>query len=177
LDDEHPILYLGRQKGPSMDSRHAIISEALELIFRGIRHLRNAFPPRAFTIDGRLVGDIGEIIAAIEYDIKLDDVSQPGHDGQTSDGRRRVQIKATFKDQLTFKTTPDYYLGFKLFEDGRYEEVFNGPGRLIQDRYAKRKNLGIILLAFPVSELKALSKSVPPDERIPKRTAVPPTQN
>jgi len=160
-----------------MDSRHAIISEALELIFRGIRHLRDAFPPRVFTIDGRLVGDIGEIIAAIGYDIKLDDVSQWGHDGRTSDGKRRVQIKATFKDQLTFKTTPEYYLGFKLFEDGRYEEVFNGPGHLIRDRYAKRKNLGTNLPAFPVSALKKLSESVPPDERIPKRVAALPTQD
>lgn len=53
-------------------------------------------------------------MAALEYDIVLHDVSQPNHDATTSDGRRSVQIKATFKDSLTFKTVPDYYLGFKL---------------------------------------------------------------
>ena len=150
-----------------MASRHTI-TEALALIFRGIAQLQAAFPNRAFTIDGRLVGDIGEVIAAIEYDVVLDSVSQPGHDGQTSDGRR-VQIKATFKEHLTFKTTPDYYLGFQLFPDGRYEEVFNGPGYLVRDRYAHRKNLGTTLLAFPVAELKELSKRVPPDQRIARR--------
>ncbi len=46
------------------------------------------------------------------------------------------QIRATFKDSLTFKTCPDYYLGFKLYADGQYEEVFNGPGRVIRERYA-----------------------------------------
>ena len=91
----------------------AAISEALRLIFQGIENLKQEFPNRAFTIDGRLVGDVGEIIAALEYDVRLHDVSQPNHDGTTSDGRN-VQIKATFKDSLTFKTVPDYYLGFKL---------------------------------------------------------------
>jgi hypothetical protein len=38
-----------------------------------------------------------------------------------------VQIKATFKDNLSFRATPDYYLGFKLYPNGNYDEVYNGP--------------------------------------------------
>jgi len=110
--------------------KHQALQDGLGLIFEGIRKLNEAFPNRKFTIDGRLVGDIGEVIAELEYDVVLHDVSQPAYDGETSDGRR-VQIKATFKNQLTFKTTPDYFLGFKLFQDGSYEEVYNGPGNLI----------------------------------------------
>src|SRR4030042_3520704 len=98
------------------------IAEALKLIFQGISQLKRAFPGKEFTIDGRLVGDIGEVIAALEYDINLYSVLVAGHDGKTSDGRR-VQIKATFKDSLTFKTVPEYYLGFKLYENGRHEEI------------------------------------------------------
>lgn len=59
----------------------------------------------------RVVGDVGEVIADLEYAIILHDTSQPGYDATTSDGRN-VQIKATLKDSLTFKTVPDYYLGF-----------------------------------------------------------------
>jgi hypothetical protein len=150
-----------------MDSRKAI-TEALALIFQGIEKLKSAFPHREFTIDGRLVGDIGEVIAALEYDLVLDDVSLPGHDAVTSDGRR-VQIKATFKDQLTFKTVPDFYLGFKLFADGRHEEIYNGPGDLIYKRYASRKGVGSTLLSFPLSELRRLSTTVDPEARIPRR--------
>ena len=77
------------------------------------------------------------MIASLEYELELDLVPQLDHDAHTTDGRnRRVQVKATFKDTLTFKTRPDYYLGFKLYRDGRFEEVFNGPGRLIQERYS-----------------------------------------
>lgn len=146
------------------------ITEGLALIFKGIDRLREAFPNRAFTIDGRLVGDVGEVIAALEYDLTLDMVSQPDHDACCSDGRL-VQIKATFKDSLTFKTCPDYYLGFKLYPDGRYEEVFNGSGRIIHERYAGRKGIGSKLLSFPISELRSLSSQVPPADRIPRRKA------
>lgn len=144
------------------------ISEALALIFRGIAQLRDAFPNRAFTIDGRLVGDIGETIAALEYDLILDEVSAPNHDGHTSDGRL-VQVKATFKDSLTFRTCPDFYLGLKLDANGGFEEVFNGPGRVIRDRYLGRKGIGEVLLSFPVKELRALSDGVAAVDRVPPR--------
>jgi hypothetical protein len=146
------------------------IAEALALIFDGIARLKKAFPNREFTIDGRLVGDVGEVIAALEYDAVLYEVSQPDHDATTPNGRR-LQIKATFKDSLTFRTIPDYYLGFKLFPDGRYEEVFNGPGRVIYERYKHRKGIGVQLLSFPNKELKALSREVLAHERIAKREA------
>jgi hypothetical protein len=144
------------------------ITEGLRLIFQGIAHLENAFPHRAFTIDGRLVGDIGEVIAALEYDIVLEEVSRATHDAVTPDDRN-VQIKATFKDSLTFGSVPDYYLGFKLHPDGQHEEIFNGPGRVIFDRYVGRKGVGVNLLSFPITELRKLSKQVPEHERIPKR--------
>lgn len=150
-----------------MPKRQAI-TDGLALVFQGIEKLKSAFPNRKFTVDGRLVGDIGEVIAELEYDVLLHEVSQPTHDGTTADGRN-VQIKATFKDSLTFKTTPDYYLGFKLYPDGRHEEVFNGPGQLIYDRFAHRKGIGVNLLSFRVSELKEISKKVTQNDRIPKR--------
>jgi len=151
------------------------ITEALRLIFQGIKQLEQAFPNRAFTIDGRLVGDIGEVIAALEYDLVLHGTSQPTHDADTVSGRQ-VQIKATFKESLTFRRVPDYYLGFKLYEDGRYEEVFNGPGQLIYERYAGRKGIGETLLSFPIGELRKLSAQVPDNERIPRRASATDTQ-
>jgi hypothetical protein len=86
----------------------------------------------------------------------------------SSDGRR-VQIKATFKEQLTFKTVPDFYLGLRLFRDRRHEEIYNGPGDLIYKRYVSRKGVGNILLSFPLSELRRLSATVDPKARIPRR--------
>ena len=157
--------------GPINMPQRLALTEGLALVFRGIERLSTAFPTRRFTVDGRLVGDIGEVLAELEYDIVLDKVSQPDYDGTTSDGRR-VQIKATFKDSLTFKATPDYFLGFKLYEDGTYEEIFNGPGRLIFDKYQHRAGIGKILLSFPNAALRELSRMVPPHDRIARRLAL-----
>ena len=145
------------------------IRKALASIFKGISRLKKTFPNRNFTIDGRLVGDIGEIIAALEYDIIIHETSQPDYDGETSKGQR-VQVKATFKNKLTFKITPEFYLGFKLFENGDYKEVYNGPGKYIYERYKQRKGIGKQLLSFPISELEKLSAEISDKQRVPGRT-------
>jgi len=74
---------------------------------------------------------------------------------------RDVQIKATFQDHLTFRTVADLYLGIKLFEDGKHEVIFNGPGRIIYSRYAHRQGIGLKLLRFPISVLRQLSALFP----------------
>lgn len=107
---------------PSQDAQARSNQRRPRLDLRGHCTFEEDVQGPAFTIDGRLVGDIGEVIAALEYDVTLFETSQPDHDGVTSDGRR-VQVKATFQEKLTFKTVPEYYLGFKLSPDGRHEEI------------------------------------------------------
>jgi len=153
-----------------MNEKHIIIKQALENIFAGIEALKTGFKyqNRKFTIDGRLVGDIGEVIAALDYDIILYPKSKPYYDGECSD-KRKVQVKATFKKSLTFGKVPDYYLGLQLFPDGQYKEIYNGPGEIIYNHYKYRSGIGEILLSFPIIELESLSKGVYSTDRIPKR--------
>ena len=150
-------------------TERAAIKHSLGLIFEGIRHLHDAFGGRRkFTIDGRLVGDIGEVMAELHYELSLDETSQPTYDATTKDGRR-VQVKATFKESLTLSSVPDLYLGLKLHEDGAFEEIFNGPGQLIAARYAHRKGIGDKLLSFPIKELRLLQLSVADKDRVTRR--------
>jgi hypothetical protein len=144
---------------------------ALAVIFQGIEQLKaSCSNRRRFTIDGRLVGDIGEIIAVREFDILLDDVSRPRHDARTADGRD-VQIKATFQDKLTFGVEPDLYVGLKLSMDGSYDVVFNGPGRYIFEAFSSRKGIGVQLLSFSLAQLSEISAGIPDHERVPSRIA------
>lgn len=147
---------------------HETIREALQKIFDGINQLRVAVPIKEFTIDGRLVGDIGEALVQRDYDVTLYEKLVEGYDGETSDGRL-VQIKATFKNSLTFTKIPDYYLGIKIKEDGSYLEIYNGPGRYIEKRYGHRKGFGENLLSFPNSVLMEISEDIPGSEKIPER--------
>ena len=81
---------------------HKIIESSLKKIFSGINQLKEALPSKEFTIDGRLVGDIGEAIVQRDYDLFLYEGLTKDYDGETPCGKK-VQIKATFKNQLTFK--------------------------------------------------------------------------
>lgn len=161
------------------DFRHSEVESALRLINEGIDQLKSAFPFRHFTIDGRLVGDIGEAIAAREFDIILDATpdsshqkSRPHYDAVTRVGGRNVQIKATFKDSLTFTTTPELYLGLRINADGSHRVIYNGAGQLIFDRYKHRAGIGEKLLSFPVMELASLDAQNTDADRIPLRSSV-----
>ena len=145
------------------------IQDALKLIFDGIALLRSGCDGRRkFTIDGRLVGDIGEIIAEREFELTLDLKQRRGHDATTSDDRN-VQIKAGFGDTLTFGKEPDLYLGLKLYPNGEHEVIYNGPARPIRERYDARKGIDEKLLSFPMKELKKLSDTIRDDQRVRPR--------
>jgi hypothetical protein len=146
----------------------ASISDALKLIFQGIEQLKQAFPTKAFTIDGRLVGDIGEVLAASEFDVELYEVQTTAHDGETSDGRK-VQVKATFKHSLTMTSVPELYLGFKLSPEGDHKVVFNGPGSLIAEKFAHRSGIGEKQLSFSVKALSELAAIVPESQKVSRR--------
>ncbi len=147
---------------------HKVIKDSLQKIFSGIKQLKEALPSKEFTIDGRLVGDIGEAIVQRDYELTLYEGLAKNYDGETSSGKK-VQIKATFKDSLIFKKVSDYYLGIKIHEDGTYEEIFNGPGKVIEGEYSHRKDFGKNLLSFPNKRLRELSENVPHDQRIRKK--------
>ena len=147
---------------------HEIIEDSLKKIFSGIRQLKKALPSKEFTIDGRLVGDIGEAIVQRDYEVSLYQGLAIDYDGETPCGKK-VQIKATFKNSLTFKKVPDYYLGIKIFEDGTYEEIFNGSGRVIEAEYKHRKGFGEKLLSFPNKRLCELSANIQSEQRIKRK--------
>ena len=84
-----------------------------------------------FTLDGNLVGDIGEAIAAELFGIKLVAANGTGIDGHAADGRS-VQVKATGTGRgPVFRhvdTRADHLLFFDIdFENLKGEVIFNGP--------------------------------------------------
>jgi hypothetical protein len=70
-------------------------------LLKVVNDLQTAYPKKPFTLDGRLVGDIGEALAEHLYQLEVFDRLEKHHDARTPDGRL-VQIKATIKPSLTF---------------------------------------------------------------------------
>src|SRR5438874_4849577 len=107
------------------------IPEAVREMLAIVEKLCIAYPKKKFTLDGRLVGDIGEVLVEDAYDLTLFEDVKKHHDAESSD-RRLVQIKATMKKSLTFPAdhVPNYYLGVHVHQNGSFAGVFNGPGAI-----------------------------------------------
>jgi len=150
------------------------IPEAMKQLLQITKQLHNEYPKRRFTLDGRLVGDLGEVLAEIEYDIELYDGLQKHHDAKASDGRQ-VQIKATMKDSLTFPVdhVPDYYLGIKIEHDGTLTEIFNGPGSVASEAVKNRQPTKTNLHSVHINTLKRLNEEVHSRDKIPRRSRKP----
>ena len=147
------------------------ICKAVGELLRIVKELHINYPQKEFTLDGRLVGDLGEVIVEQNYEVKLYPSLQKHHDGETPDGKK-IQIKTTMKDALTFPCdhTPDYYLGIKILPNGDYEEIFNGPGKVIHSAISHRKPPKTNLHTIGLPTLKRLNEVVQKNQRIPKKT-------
>lgn len=138
-------------------------------LHNSVSSLKLHFPIKknGFTLDGRLVGDMGEVIAEELFQIKLYEKLEKYYDAETTyEPKLKVQIKATFKESLTYNHEPDYYIGIKLSEDGNFKVIYNGPGKYIYDAFKHRKDIGKKLLLFPNNRLEELSLKINDTERI-----------
>mgnify|MGYP001049618116 CR=1 FL=1 len=144
-------------------------TEALKKLLKIVEDLRKTYANKKFTLDGRLVGDLGEVIVEQNYDVKLFEKVVPKYDGQDSLGRN-IQIKATFHNTLGFpcniEEVPDYYIGIKIFEDGSFEEIYNGLGSNIWELIKDRKRTKNSLHALSIISLQKANKTVKKDDKI-----------
>ena len=93
-----------------------------------VAELEDKIPDRHFTLDGHLIGSIGEVMAAYYYGIELYKASTKVHDGEVNN--RKVQIKITQGDSIVIKDEPAYLIVLYLTKKGDFYEVYNGPGML-----------------------------------------------
>jgi hypothetical protein len=128
---------------------------------------------RSFTLDGRLVGDIGEVLAAEKYGLELLPENSFKHDAKEIATERYIQIKASFKGYCYFPfgehKVPDYFLALHLNEDGSFTELFNGPGSFIVENYIQKRKLQHYKETFYTLSkgiLIQLNKEVPKGDKI-----------
>lgn len=105
------------------------VRELLESLYRATDRLEVLFPGRKFTLDGHLVGSIGEVLAAYMFDLDLLRGSNRGHDAMTADGRN-VEIKFTQGDSVAIRYEPEQLLVFQRKKGSELRVVYNGSGAL-----------------------------------------------
>lgn len=123
------------------------LSHNTKIAFNKLREaqqiLRNEYSDFAFTLDGKLIGDIGEAIvkAKLQESIKLNEGNK-GHDLLLADGTR-VQVKTTQKNIVGLGLTKqsfEHLIILKLYDEGRYEIVFDGPGYIVTETLTGANN-------------------------------------
>lgn len=154
----------------SQSSDPITIPDAVKQLLGIVQRLHRAFPHKAFTLDGRLVGDLGEVLVEQVYDLTLLEGLQKHYDAKTPDGKH-VQTKATMKANVTFPVdhTPDYYLAVKIHPDGRLEEIFNGPGSIVRELIKGRKATKTNLHSISIGALGKVQGDVAATEKISLR--------
>lgn len=127
-----------------------------------VYELESDFPGRHFTLDGHLVGSIGEVMAAYYYGIQLYTASTMVHDGEI-DGKQ-VQIKIAQQDNIVISHEPDYLIVLYLNRSGDIYEVYNGTGRLAWESASKRDSHNYRHLR--INKLMELDREVNEKDRI-----------
>ncbi|MET3648634.1 DUF6998 domain-containing protein [Phyllobacterium ifriqiyense] len=121
-----------------------------------------------FTLDGNLVGDMGEALAVQRFGITLaETAAMEGIDGFTPDGNT-VQVKATGTGRgpafPQTETRADYLVFFELdFENAKGAVVFNGPEHYAVQKFPKVFN-GQRMLSK--NQIRHANSLVPDNERL-----------
>ena len=140
-----------------------MLSDKIKQLYKITNELEQAYPGRKFTVDGHLVGSIGEVIVAEHYGLSLLPNSTKTHDAVSKEGKQ-VQIKSTQVKSIAISSEPDYLIVIRLLSDGSWEEIYNGPGKAAWDNAGKMQKNG----QRPISlrKLRNLMDSVDINDKI-----------
>lgn len=145
------------------------LSESIRELYAIVNRLETDYSQhnRHFTLDGHLLGSIGEVYATERYGIELTKSSSECHDGTTKDERKRdVQIKVTQRNTIGLSSEPKYLIVLRIDERGSFEEVFNGPGDIVWELVKDKKLPKNGQYQISLSKLRTLNENVALEDRI-----------
>lgn len=152
------------------------LGDAIRRLYEIVDSLETGYSKyeRHFTLDGHLLGSIGEVYVAKRYNVRLLTSSAKGHDGITNDGRERlVQIKVTQerarKKAIGLSSEPEWLIVLQVSDRGKFSEVYNGRGEavwnLVKDKPMPQNGQRQVTLGT----LRELNQSVPDVDRIERQ--------
>ena len=144
---------------------HEKFQALVQRLYSMVSELEQMFPGRHFTPDGHMVGSIGECLVADAYGLELMVASNKGYDAMTPDGVC-VEIKATQSKSVAFRSNPEHAIVIKIIPDGTFEEIYNGPGRLVWELFEGKPLPKNGQYQISLSRLKNLNRIVIDEERI-----------
>lgn len=119
----------------TLEERTINLPKQVATILSAIQELETEYPGRKFTMDGHLMGSIGEVIAAETFGLTLLAASTTGHDASCH-MRGQVQIKITGirGSSIAFSHPEcDHLIVLKITSPTTAAVVYDGKGKPICD--------------------------------------------
>ena len=107
-----------------------LIKKSLRQILQIVEDLQNEYEhhKRKFTLDGHLLGSIGEVYASDKYNLKLENSSEKGFDA-IDVNKNEIQIKVTQGSKVGMRHKAQKLLVLKLNKENlEFEEIYYGEG-------------------------------------------------
>ncbi|WP_061236069.1 DUF6998 domain-containing protein [Leptospira weilii] len=117
-----------------------------------------------FTLDGILIGSIGEVYAEYKYGLTPLKSGTKIHDSQK--GKIFVQVKTTQRKSIVIAHKPKHLIVLKLKEDGEFQEIYNGKGNRVWNLIKNRKVPKYGYYSISTNQLSKAMRQVPLDEKI-----------
>ncbi|CAN1507397.1 hypothetical protein MCEMIH15_00685 [Caulobacteraceae bacterium] len=142
----------------------------LETLYSASDRLELLFPGQKFTLDGHLVGSVGEVLAAYMFDLDLLRNSNKGHDAIARTGVK-VEIKLTQDKKVGLRHEPEHLLVLQREKGSKVQVIFNGPGEIAWENAGKMQKNG--QRAISVTRLRQLDLNVPEALRLKQIQVAP----
>jgi hypothetical protein len=152
-------------KRASRTNANSELPTLLHQFYGTLEELQATFP-RRFVPEGCLDQSLGDVLAAVMYDLELVASHAKVSEAKTSDGQR-VQLKVTRskKGTVGLYDRPEALLVLQHSGESLIE-LYNGPAALVWAKAGKTRKSGV--RRIPVSRLKCLGLAVPLDQRLPQ---------
>ncbi|WP_211250373.1 DUF6998 domain-containing protein [Fodinicurvata fenggangensis] len=147
-----------------MDINWEEVTDLLEKLYEASSGLEALFPGRKFTLDGHLVGSIGEVVAAYMFGLELMPASNLGYDALSADGRK-VEIKLTQGTVIGIRHQAEHIIVLHRSRGGPIRVAYNGPGEPIWSAAGSMQRNGARQIS--VRKLARLDESLPEARKLP----------
>jgi hypothetical protein len=141
----------------------------MKRLYTTVDKLEAMFESRHFTLDGHIIGSIGECLVADAYGLELKPASNNGFDAVLKAGKKeikQVEIKATQSDRVAFRSCPKHTIIIKILPTGDFKEYYNGPGEIIWKKIKSKKEQKNGQRSITLNQAKSLMNEVAESEKI-----------
>lgn len=139
------------------------VARHLDQLYDASGGLEEIFPGRKFTLDGHLVGSVGEVVAAYMFDLDLSPASTLGHDATSSCGKN-VEVKLTQGRSVAIRHESEHLIALQRLLGGPVRVVFNGPGLVAWENSGRMQSNG--QRSISLARLAKLDSEVSAENRL-----------